>query len=197
MKLPEKLAAAISYFSLLPGVGEKTSMRHALTMMGWRAEELEAFGSAVKELANIKKCQECFIVTDQEFCSICESPLRQKSGIICVVESFADCMAIEKSGEYTGLFHILGGVLNPLMGIGPEELTINKLFLRIKDLNVFEIILALNPTVEGDVTSSYIKQNVPTGVKVERIGLGVPMGGSLEYLDALTITKALENRRLL
>ena len=114
---------------------------------------------------------------------------------LCVVESVTDYLAIERSGNFKGKFHILFGVLNPLMGIGPDELKLDYLFSRIEDEEVEEIILAVNPSVEGDATCAYVKQMLPETVRVDRIGFGIPMGGSLEYVDSLTITKALENRR--
>ena len=115
--------------------------------------------------------------------------------MMCIVESISDCMAIEKSGQYRGVYHILGGVLNPLLGVGPDELSIDHLMKRIADEEIREIILAINPSVEGDATCSYIRQLVGSTIAVERIGFGIPMGGSLEYLDAMTIGKAIENRK--
>ncbi|MBF0206043.1 MAG: recombination protein RecR, partial [Oligoflexia bacterium] len=139
----------------------------------------------------------CGFICESDRCELCPSDDRAISGVVCVVETVADCLAVEKSGEYRGLYHILGGVLNPLQQIGPNQLTIDKLLLRIKEREVKTVLLALNPSVEGDVTCSYIREIIPQGVIVERIGLGVPIGGSLEYMDVLTIHKALENRKLL
>ena len=132
---------------------------------------------------------------DVEVCAICSDSSRNTSGIICIVETISDCIAIEKSDEYRGMFHILGGVLNPLMGIGPDELNVDKLLARVKTENIEALILAINPSVEGDATCSYLKQVMPTTVKIDRIGFGIPMGGCLEHLDSMTINKALENRK--
>jgi recombination protein RecR len=214
---PHQLRYLMDYLQKFPGVGEKTSLRFALAMTQWNQQDVLKFSQIIEKMKDIKKCSECFCLIDglqniegtsalsNEFlkedddllCSFCSSDRRKERKEICVVETYADFLAIAKSGEYKGLFHILGGVLNPLLGIGVEELTINKLFLRIKDLDICDLILALNPTVEGDVTSAFIRNNLPETVKVERIGLGMPMGGSLEYLDVMTINKAMENRRIL
>jgi recombination protein RecR len=132
---------------------------------------------------------------DTDVCLICSNERRKESTTLCVVESITDCLAIERSGTFKGRFHILFGVLNPLLGIGPDELKLDQLQKRISEEGVKEVILAVNPSVEGDATCSYIKQILPESVLVERIGFGIPMGGSLEYVDALTISKAMENRR--
>jgi recombination protein RecR len=115
--------------------------------------------------------------------------------MICVVENVTDCLAIERSGTFKGKFHILFGVLNPLLGVGPDEINLSKMFTRIEEEEIEEIILAINPSVEGDATCAYIKQVLPETMNIERIGFGIPMGGSLEFVDSLTISKALENRR--
>lgn len=120
--------------------------------------------------------------------------MRGETKVLCIVEGVTDLLAIEKSSQFKGRYHVLGGVLNPLLGIGPNELGINKLIDRIKRNEIEELVLAINPSVEGDATCSFIKELLPDGVKAERIGFGMPMGGSLEYLDTLTISKALENR---
>ena len=132
---------------------------------------------------------------DEDLCSICADESRQGSGSLCVVENASDLMAIEKSGNFHGVYHILGGVLNPLLGVGPDELRLDDLAEKIKTKLTQEVILAVNPSVEGDATCSYIKSILADSVQVERIGFGVPIGGSLEYLDPMTITKALENRK--
>jgi recombination protein RecR len=132
---------------------------------------------------------------DETLCSICSDDYRKSAKTLCVVEHASDLMAIEKSGHFKGVYHILGGVLNPLLGVGPEELKLDELKEKIINKGISEIILALNPSVEGDATCSYLKSILPTSTQVERIGFGVPIGGSLEYLDPMTITKALENRK--
>lgn len=132
---------------------------------------------------------------DEQLCNICLNESRQSVGSLCVVENASDLLAIEKSGTFKGVYHILGGVLNPLLGVGPDELKMDDLREKIIKKEIQEIILAINPSVEGDATCSYLKSILPQTVQVDRIGFGVPIGGSLEYLDPMTITKALENRK--
>lgn len=195
MELPEKIQKTVHMFSRLPGVGEKTAIRQTLSMTNWKKEELIHFSDALRALSEVKHCAKCGMFSDDELCLICSNPRRIDSTTLCVVESITDCLAIERSGTFKGRFHILFGVLNPLLGIGPDELKLDQLRARILNEGVKDIILAVNPSVEGDATCSYIKQMLPESVIVERIGFGIPMGGSLEYVDALTISKAMENRR--
>jgi len=195
VELPETLLNVIDQLSKIPGVGDKTATRQTLVLAKWSAEDLVAFGEAMKNLAHLKSCQECGMYSDSDTCEICSNTDRAHGGSICVVEHVTDCLAIERSGNYHGLYHILGGVLNPLMGIGPDELKIEDFVKRVKRLEVESVILAVNPSVEGDATCSYIKQVLPDTIEVDRIGFGIPMGGSLEYLDTMTIAKALENKK--
>lgn len=196
MELPEKLQSLVDALARIPGVGAKTAVRQALILARWDQADLREFSAAINGLSELVECRQCGLYCDEEICHICENHQRQESGIICVVESITDCVAIERSENFRGTYHILGGVLNPLMGVGPEDLGINRLIDRCQQ-GVQSIILAINSSVEGDATSSFIRQQLPAHVSVERIGFGIPMGGSLEYLDALTITKALENRKLM
>ena len=195
MELPEKILQAVDQFRKIPGIGEKTALRQSLLLTGWDDEELLKFGQSIKELAELKKCDQCGMFCEEIICHICENHSRAGAKIICVVESIADCLAIERGGEFRGLYHILGGVLNPLMGIGPDELKIDRLVRRVSKLEIESLVLALNPSVEGDATCSYIKNTLPDKLCVDRIGFGIPMGGSLEYLDSMTISKALENKK--
>ncbi len=200
IKLPDILQEAISYLSRFPGIGEKTATRHVLALSSWVKSDLQGLSEAISNIADLQRCQECGMFSDVTVCSTCSNHERISTKSLCVVEGVTDAMAIERSGNYKGLLHLLGGVLNPLSGVGPEELTLYKLFSRIEELGIEELILAINPSIEGDATCSYIKQeieNLKLQVKIERIGFGMPIGGSLEYLDPLTITKALENRRIL
>lgn len=194
MELPKKLLNVVDQFSKVPGIGQKTALRHVLTLSNWDKEELLTFSRALKELTELKKCDNCGLYSDESTCEICLDEDRMGAGKVCVVESATDCLAIERSGAFGGTFHILGGVLNPLLGIGPQELNLDKLIERVKKESVQTLLLAINPSVEGDATCSYINQILPDSVVVERIGFGMPMGGSLEYLDNLTINKAMENR---
>jgi recombination protein RecR len=193
--LPDSIKEAITQLSRIPGVGEKTATRQVLALLNWRAEEIKDFSQSFDDLLNIQKCESCGMYADEKICSICSSEERVSQGTICVVENITDALAIEKSDNYQGTYHILGGVLNPLLGIGPNELNLDLLVKRIESHNVKNIILAINPSVEGDATCSYIRQIVSQDIVIDRIGFGIPVGGSLEYLDGLTISKALENRK--
>jgi recombination protein RecR len=195
IQLPEVIKNAVEALTRLPGVGEKTAFRMVMSMTHWKVSELETVGKAVSSLQHLKLCQECGMFSDGTFCSICTDDERQALKTLCVVENASDLMAIEKSGHFKGVFHILGGVLNPLLGVGPDELKLDELKNRVIEKEITEVILAVNPSVEGDATCSYLNSLLPETVKVERIGFGVPIGGSLEYLDPMTITKALENRK--
>jgi recombination protein RecR len=195
IQLPEVIKNAVEALTKLPGVGEKTAFRMVMSMTHWKTQELDSVGSALSSLKKLKLCEECGMFADGELCSICADEARQFSKHMCVVENASDLMAIEKSGNFKGVYHILGGVLNPLLGVGPDELKMDELKNRIVEKNIEEVILAINPSVEGDATCSYFKTLLPETIKVERIGFGVPIGGSLEYLDPMTITKALENRK--
>lgn len=197
MELPKIIKEVVDSFSKLSGVGEKTALRQVLQMTKWNEEDIYQFGLAVHNLTELSRCKNCNTFTDNDRCDICKDYKRSSSKLICVVENDMDMMAIERSGQFIGMYHILGGVLNPLMGIGPDELEISKLSDRIRKEDITEMILAINPSVEGDATCAYIKQIVPDNVVVERIGFGIPIGGSLEYLDGMTISKALENKQRL
>ncbi len=196
VKLPESLQDVVKSFAKLPGVGEKTAFRQAMSMIHWEVEDLELFAKSVSALQSIGYCDGCGVFSDDQYCSVCSSDERKENGVICVVENISDLLAIEKSNQFKGVYHILGGVLNPLLGIGPEQLRLKELAQRVESLETKTVILAVNPSVEGDATCSFIKQSLK-GINVERIGFGIPMGGSLEYLDSLTISKALENRKQL
>ena len=192
--LPKTLEKLKGSFSKLPGIGEKSAMRLALHLTSWKDAEIEEFIDSLRGIYDLKQCRECFVYTDDEICTICADQKRGEQKIICVVESINDFLAIERSEQYFGLYHITGGVLNPLMGIGPDQLNIESLVERVTCLGVGNVILAINPSVEGDATCSYIRGQLGENITVERIGFGLPMGGSLEYVDAMTVSKALENR---
>jgi recombination protein RecR len=194
--LPETLRRLIMSLREIPGVGEKTAMRYSLAISDWPLEKIQQFAQNLLSFAHQQRCSECFALCNFEKCDFCLEEIRLNSAELCVVSTYSDFLALAKIENFKGLFHILGGVLDPLSGIGPEELTLHKLFLRIKDLKIKNLILALNPSLEGDITSAYIREHVGPDIRIERIGFGVPVGGSLEYLDVLTLTKALENRRI-
>lgn len=195
LKLPKIIQSSIEQLRTLPGVGGKSAQRYAMYLAQQPAEKLGAFSRAIEALASLKKCEQCGLYLDDDTCLICSSYKRQESKTLCVVEEMSDCMAIEASEQYFGVYHILGGVLNPLLGIGPEELNLEKLKQRVSKEEIETVILAVNPSVEGDATCAYIKNLLGDMANVERIGFGIPMGGSFEYLDPMTIMKALENRK--
>ncbi len=196
MKIPIALENTIKHLSQLQGVGERTAFRYALQMCKWSEQEIHHFSESIKNIASLNTCFECGIFSDDGLCKHCSDELRIASGQICVVEKLTDLLAIEKSNQFKGVFHILGGVLNPLAGIGPEELRLDSLIDRIKKHKYNEIILAINPSIEGEATCGYLKSLVPDFVSIKRIGFGVPIGGNLEYLDPLTILKAFENKSI-
>lgn len=195
IQLPEVIKNAVEALTKLPSVGEKTAFRMVMSMTHWKSQELSSVGNSIIALKELKLCEECGMFADEELCSICSNEDRQSIKAMCIIENASDLMAIEKSGNFKGIYHILGGVLNPLLGVGPDELKMDELKNRIIEKDIQEIILAINPSVEGDATCSYFKSLLPDSIRVERIGFGVPIGGSLEYLDPMTITKALENRK--
>ncbi len=180
----------------LPGVGEKSATRLALFILRSPTEEMEALARAIMEVKRkIRTCSLCFNFTDQELCSVCQDPSRH-TGQLCVVEDPGDLMAIETSHGFKGLYHVLQGVLSPLEGVGPQELKIKELMERVKAGGIREVILALNPSVEGEATSLYLAKLLkPLEVRVTRIAYGLPAGGDLQYADRVTLGKALENRR--
>ncbi|PIQ63725.1 MAG: recombination protein RecR [Bacteroidetes bacterium CG12_big_fil_rev_8_21_14_0_65_60_17] len=195
----ESVEDLVEQFSKLPSIGRKTARRLAsfvLKMPRSEVEELARALIAVKE--RVRFCTVCFNVTDHEICPICASNKRNKS-VICVVEEPGDVTALERTDGYDGVYHVLGGVISPLDGIGPEDLRIRELVARVSepdsDWPVNEVILAVNPNVEGDTTAFYVtKLLAPLGVNVSRLARGIPMGGDLEYTDEATLARALEGR---
>jgi len=188
------LGKLVEAFSRFPGIGEKSAQRMAFYLLKQGREESERLAKAILDLnENVGQCSICFNLTEEDPCSICSDTRRDRS-IICVVEEPKDILAIERSGTYRGLFHVLGGVLSPLDGIGEDQLHISELLSRV-DGEVEEIILATNPTMEGEMTAAHIAKKLEkSGVKVTRIARGIPFGGSLEFNDAVTVAKALEGR---
>ena len=186
----------IDQFSRLPGIGRKTAQRlafHVLEMNNVDAEKLSHAITNAKE--KIRLCSICCNLTEQDPCNLCRDTTRDKS-IICVVEGAKDVIAMERSKEYKGDYHILHGVISPMENIGPKDIKVVELLNRLADSLVEEIILATNPTVEGEATALYLSKLIkPLGVKVTRIAHGIPVGGDLEYFDEVTLTKAIENRR--
>jgi recombination protein RecR len=184
----------VEEFSKLPGIGRKTAQRMAFYLLKVRKEEAEALASAIIQLKQkIRYCSVCFNITEDDPCWICKGSKRQRD-IICVVEEPNDVLALEKTKQYKGLFHVLGGVLSPLNGIGPDDLRIRELILRLKN-GIKEVIIATNPNVEGEATAIYLSKLIkPLGIRVTRIARGLPAGSDLEYADQVTLINALEGR---
>lgn len=190
----ESLEQLIEEFSRLPGVGRKSAYRMAMYILKLPGEEIAQLSKTLLNVKDrIKYCSVCWNFTEKDPCMICASPKRDRS-LLCVVEEPGDVHALEKTNEYKGLYHVLGGMLSPLDGIGPEELRINELLARV-DTSVEEVILAVNPTVEGEATTIYLTRLLkPLGVKISRIARGLPVGSDLEYADEATLVRALEGR---
>lgn len=189
------LARAVEEFSSLPGIGKRTAMRLALFLLKQEEEEVKRFGEAfIKLRTEINYCNKCFNISDELICSICANPKRDES-IICVVADIRDVMAIENTAQFQGLYHVLGGVISPMDGIGPADLTIDQLVNRIKERNVKEVIMALSTTMEGDTTNFYLfKKLKEFDVKITSIARGISIGDDLEYADELTLGRSLINR---
>lgn len=189
------LANLIEQFESLPGIGKKTAQRLAYFILTLPKDRAEAFSSAIIEAhEKIKYCRVCRNLTDSEFCGVCKDDSRDTS-VICVVEDTKDVAALEKMGEFNALYHVLHGSLSPLNGIGPDQLYIKELLARINKGGVSEVIMATNPTVEGEATAMYISRLIkPLGVKVTRLAYGIPVGADLEYADEITLSRALIGR---
>lgn len=195
-KYPKELNKLIKELSKLPGIGGKTAQRLAFHIIQKDMEDVSALASAmIKAKENIKHCSICGNLTDMEVCSICEDETRDK-GTICVVEGVRDLLSMEKIKDYKGLYHVLGGVISPISGKGPDDINIRGLLKRISENPIEEIILATNPNVEGEATAMFISKIVePFNIKVSRIAHGIPIGGDLEYTDEMTLLKAMQGRK--
>lgn len=192
MNALEELAES---FSRLPGIGKKSGMRLATHILQADSSFVQRFSQQILNLQQrIKPCSICGAFTETDPCYICSNPLRDRS-LLCVVEQPLDVQIIEASREFQGLFHVLGGVISPLDGIGPEQLSIGKLLEKVKSENITEVIIATNPTVEGDTTALYLQRVLAdTGVKISRLASGLPVGGDLEYADKLTLARSFRGR---
>lgn len=186
----------IESFERLPSIGHKTAARLAFYMLNCSEEETNEFvSSIINAKKNLKYCSKCFNISDTDPCSICANSKRETTSI-CVVEDVRDIIAMEKTHEFKGVYHVLHGSISPMNGIGPDDIKIKELLARLMDGQVKEVILATNPRVEGEATAMYLSKLIkPLGVKVTRIAHGIPVGGDLEYTDEITLTKALEGRR--
>ena len=196
MIYPKSIASLIEHFQKFPSVGPKYAQRMAFYLLRMPRTEVEKFAqSMIDAKENTKTCEICFNLSSTSPCEICTSSQRDKS-TICVVAETKDLIAIEKTNEYKGLYHVLQGLISPMDGIGADDIRIKELLNRLTDENVREVILALSPSVEGEATSLYLSKLIkPFGVKISRIAFGLPVGADLEYADEITIAKAIEGRR--
>ena len=186
----------IESFERLPSIGHKTAVRLAFHMLDLSKEETDEFiNSIINAKEKLKYCSNCYNISDTDPCPICSSPKRDNS-VICVVEDVRDVMAMERTHEFKGVYHVLHGTISPMNGIGTEDIKIKELLNRIANNDIKEIIIATNPRVEGEATAIYLSKIIkPLGIKVTRIAHGIPVGGDLEYTDEVTLSKALEGRR--
>lgn len=196
MQLPSSLLEnAVNEFARLPGIGKKTALRLVLHLLKQDPEQVSHFGETIiKMRREIKFCQRCYNVADADICSICSNQMRRQQ-TICVVENIRDVIAVESTQQFNGIYHVLGGVISPLDGVGPDQLTIDALISRVEKEKTEELIFALNPNIQGDTTIYYIQKklnNLP--VKVTTIARGIAFGGELEYADEMTLAKSIANR---
>ena len=193
---PEPVARLIDALQRLPGIGPKTAQRLTFYLLKRSTDEVRELADALRAMKEkITYCRLCFNVTDDDPCRICTDP-RRDPNVICVVEEPNDLLAMERTGEYRGLYHVLLGALSPLDGIGPDDLKIRELLARLEGKEMAEVILATNPNVEGEATARYLAKLLrPLAVRITRIARGLPVGGDLEYADQVTLSKALEGRR--
>ena len=199
--LPRSIEKLISEFSKLPGIGPKSASRLTFYLYKLPETQFQIFAESVRQLkTNVTQCRQCFNMSETKLCQICINPSRNQR-LICALEDPLDVLAIEQTGKYQGVYHVLGGAISPIDGIGPEDLKISELTARIKSLKSkengeIEVILATNPSLEGDATAMYItKQLKPLGIKLSKLARGIPVGGELEYTDELTITDAINYRK--
>ena len=190
----EKISRLISELSALPGIGSKSAQRLAFYILDCPKEKVDRLVQGIKDAKeNVRHCSKCFCLTDKEVCPICSNPNRDDR-IIMVVESTRDMEAYERIGKYDGRYHVLNGVISPMLGIGPNDIKLKELIKRLEG-DVREVIIATNSSLEGETTAMYISKLIkPTGIKVSRIASGVPVGGDLEYIDEVTLLRALEGR---
>lgn len=190
----KQISKLIEELSRLPGIGSKSAQRLAFHILNMPLERAEGLSNAIIEAKkNVKYCKQCYTLTDSEVCPICSNPKRDKKTIM-VLENTRDLVAYEKTGKYEGVYHVLHGAISPMLGIGPNDIKLKELMQRLQE-DVDEVIIATNSSLEGETTAMYISKLIkPTGIKVSRIASGVPVGGDLEYIDEVTLLRALEGR---
>ena len=189
------LENAVNEFAKLPGIGKKTALRLVLHLLKQEESQVDTFSDTIQKMRQqIRFCSRCHNVSDSMLCSICGNPMR-KQDIICVVENIRDVIAIESTQQFSGTYHVLGGIISPLDGVGPDQLNIGSLIDRISQENTSELIFALNPNIHGDTTIYYIQKKLPSKeIKVTTIARGIAFGGELEYADEMTLARSLQNR---
>ena len=188
------LENAVNEFAKLPGIGKKTALRLVLHLLKEDAENVQHFSDVVSRMrSEIKFCQRCHNVADADICSICANSMRKKE-MICVVENIRDVIALESTQQFNGTYHVLGGVISPLDGVGPNQLNIDTLIHRLQKEEITELIFALSPTIQGDTTIYYIQKKIAANIKVTTIARGIAFGGELEYADEMTLARSLQNR---
>ncbi len=191
----KEISNLIAELSDLPSIGSKSAQRLAFHILGMDEEKVNDLANAIVQARkNVRYCKECFTLTDDELCPICSNPKRNKN-IIMVVEDTRDLAAYEKTGKFEGVYHVLHGAISPMAGIGPGDIKLKELMVRLQQNDVEEVIVATNSSLEGETTAAYISKLIkPTGIKVSRIASGVPVGGNLEYIDEVTLLRALDGR---
>ena len=191
----KQISKLIEEFSSLPGIGTKSAQRLAFHVLNMPMEQVESLSTAILEAKkNVKYCRCCYTLTDDEVCPICKDAARNHK-VIMVVENTRDLAAYEKTGKFEGVYHVLHGAISPMLGIGPNDIKLKELMIRLEE-DVDEVIVATNSSLEGETTAMYISKLIkPTGIKVTRIASGVPVGGDLEYIDEVTLLRALEGRK--
>lgn len=196
MNYPSYLEILINYYKKLPGIGEKSAERLAIATIEFSDEEIEEFSETIKNAKKyLTRCKICGHLTDNDVCSICSDENRNKN-IICVIEDYKSIFSFEKTGTFNGTYHVLNGLISPMDDIGPEDINISSLVKRIDNLNNPEVILALKPTIEGEATTLYIKKILEDKkVTISRLSYGIPIGAEIDYLDNVTLEKALEDRK--
>ncbi len=197
MRYARPLQHVIDELSRLPGIGPKSAQRLAFHLLRRNPAEVQALGEAIAALPQtVRRCQECFNYSEADLCPVCADPSRDRS-VLCLVAEAADLMALERANDYRGLYHVLGGLLSPLHGVGPDDLTIPQLMGRLERLPVEEIIIATPPSVEGDATAEYLRQVLVAAghARLTRPALGLPVGAELDYADQVTLIRALQGRR--
>lgn len=195
MNYPKTILNLIESFKKLPGIGEKTAERLAISTLNMDDDTIEIFSNSLKEVKNkIKKCEKCGSYTEEEICDICKSETRDHS-TMCVVEESKNVIQFEKVGTFNGVYHVLGGLISPLDGVNPENINLNTLKKRIKEENIKEVILAIKPSIEGETTALYISKMLEDeNIKITKIAHGIPMGADIDYIDPLTLEIAMEDR---